>query len=59
MSNIESHNGVRHAIPITRESVILPADTVDITIARDQWKPTQARQVSIPSIKEENRARQR
>lgn len=59
MSTIESHNGVRHAVPISRESVILPAETVNITVARDQWKPTQVRQVSIPSVKDETRARQR
>lgn len=59
MSNIESHNGVRHAVPIVRESVILPANNLDIAVARDQWKPTAARQVSIPSMKDDHAVRLR
>ena len=59
MSNMETHNSPYRSNALPHESVILPGDNNSAHVSGDQWKPTQFRKGSIPSMRDDDRTNSR
>ena len=56
---MEADDDVYSPSNLARESVTLPEDHKDTTMTYEQYKSTHTRKVSIPSIRDDDRAKYR